>query len=73
MWYSVSYSHFGAAHLRTPRPIRAPGGRPSPFWCDVSDTPWSKTMRNHVVAATLVSGPGVPRTWRFYSQAHRDS
>jgi hypothetical protein len=68
MPHSIGYSYFGVSHRTTPRPIRAPAGWPCPFWCDVIDTPWSKTMRDQIVAATLVSGPGVPRTWRFYSR-----
>jgi hypothetical protein len=68
MSHSIGYSHFRASHRITLRSIRAPACRPCPFWCDVVDTPWSRTMRDHVVAATLVSGPGVPRTWRFYSR-----
>ena len=67
MPHSVSYSHLGTAHRSTLRPTRAPGGRRCPFWCDTVDTPWSKALRNHNVVAALVSGPGVPRTWRFYS------
>jgi hypothetical protein len=64
MSHSISYS----AHRISPplRPIRAPRGPPCPFWCDVTGTPWSRTMRNHIVAASLLSGPGVPRTWRFH-------
>jgi hypothetical protein len=65
---SVSRSHLGASHWSTLRPNRAPAHRPCPFWCDVADTPWSKTLRNHNVDAALVSGPGVRRTWRFSSQ-----
>jgi hypothetical protein len=73
MSHSISYSHFGASRRAALHAIRAPSARPYPFWCDVIDTPWLKTMRNHIVSATLVSGPGVPRTWRFYSQAYRNS
>jgi hypothetical protein len=73
MLHSISRSYFGASHQPTPRSIRAPGGRTYPFWCDVMDTPWSRTMRNHIVAAALVSGPGVPRTWRFHCRTYRDN
>jgi hypothetical protein len=65
MSHSISHSHSGASCRPTLRPIREPGNRPSPFWCDVIDTPWSRAMRNQIVAVTLVFGPGVPRTWRF--------
>jgi hypothetical protein len=68
MAQSIRHSHIGASHWSTVRLIRTPVDRPCPFWCDVVDTPWSKTLRNHNVAAALVSGPGVPRTWRFCSQ-----
>jgi hypothetical protein len=63
----IAYSRCGASRETTPRLAHAYAGRTSPFWCDVTETPWSKTMRNHIVAAGLVSGQGVPRTWRFYS------
>ena len=69
MSHPVRYSYFGASHLLTRRPIRPPGSPPRPFWCEVTDTPWTKTMKNQIVAATLVSGPGVARTWRFCSQS----
>jgi hypothetical protein len=71
MPHSMSYSHVGAPHQSRLRPIRAPGLRPCPFWCDVIDTPWSKAMRDQIVAAPLASGPGVPRTWRFHSRKYR--
>jgi hypothetical protein len=68
MSHSIAHLHFGVSHRTTRRPISTPAGGLCPFWCDVIDTPWSKTMRDHAVSATLVSGPGVPRTWRFYSR-----
>jgi hypothetical protein len=67
MSHSISWPQSGAPCRSTLRLVRVPGGRPSPFWCDVIDTPWSKVMRDHIVAAALVCGPGVPRTWRFHS------
>jgi hypothetical protein len=73
MSLSISYPHTGASHRPTLRQNRATGGPARPFWCDVMETPWSKTMRNHIVSATLASGPGVPRMWRFYSMTCRDS
>jgi hypothetical protein len=73
MRHSISYLQLSGSCRYTPRPIRASGGRPCPFWCDVIDTRWSKAMRNHIVAAGLACGTGVPRTWRFYSQFQCDS
>jgi hypothetical protein len=73
MSHSIGYSSLGASHQPTLRPIRTQGDQPGPFWCAAIDTRWSKTMKNQVVAAALVSGPGVRRTWRFYSQTYRDS
>ena len=73
MSHSFSHSHLSILRRSTLRPVRAPNSHPRPFWCDVIDTPWSQTMRTHIVAAALVSGPGVPRTWRFYSQTQFDS
>jgi hypothetical protein len=68
MSHSIGYSHFGASFRRKPRPIPSSVGRHLPFWCDVVDTPWSKAMRDQIVAAALVCGPGVRRAWRFYSR-----
>lgn len=70
MSHSTGYSRFGTRYQARVHSIRPPDGRPSAYWCDVIDTPWSSTMRNQTVGATLVCGPGVPRTWRFYSQIH---
>jgi hypothetical protein len=63
----IAYSRFGASRQTVPRLAHVSTGRTSSFWCEVADTQWSKTMRNHVVAAGLVSGQGAPRTWGFYS------
>jgi hypothetical protein len=71
MSHSIGYSHFGASHRPKLRPIPSSAGRTCPFWCDVMDTPWSKAMRDHIVAAGLVCGPGVRRAWRFYSRTYR--
>jgi hypothetical protein len=70
MSHSLSYPQSGALHERTYAPVRARGARP--FWCDVIDTRWAKAMKSHVVAATLLSGTGVQRTWRFYSRTRRN-
>jgi hypothetical protein len=68
MSQSISHSHFDASHLPAVRPTRTPYGQPRRFWCDLKDSPWSKTMRSQIAAAALVSGPGASRTWRFYSR-----
>jgi hypothetical protein len=69
---SVCYSPFSASRQPTLLSTRAHAGRPSSFWCRATDTPWSKTMRKQAAAATLVSDPGVSRSWRFYSPGDRD-
>ena len=67
MSISLRYSPFSASREPTLLSTRAQTGDPSPFWCRVTETPWSKTVRKQTVAATLVSGPGVSRSWRFYA------
>lgn len=73
MLHSIGNAYFGASHRSALSTNRTPGGRPGPFWGDVSVTPWSNTMRNHAVSAALVSGPGVLRMWRFYSKMYWDN
>jgi hypothetical protein len=61
MSHSLTYPRFGTLHQRMSSPVSAVGARP--FWCEVIATRWSNAMKSHVVAATLLSGPGVRRTW----------
>ena len=71
MSISIRYSPFSASREPTLLSTRAQAGRPGLFWCRVTETPWSKTVRKQTVAATLVSGPGVSRSWRFYAPDDR--
>jgi hypothetical protein len=71
MSISIRYSPFSASREPTLLSTRAQTGRPGLFWCRATETSWSKTLRKQTVAATLVSGPGVSRSWRFYAPDDR--
>jgi hypothetical protein len=71
MSISIHYSPFSASREPTLLSTRAQADRAGPFWCRVTETPWSKTMRKQTVATALVSGPGVSRSWRFYAPDDR--
>ena len=66
---SIHQWHVAATPQPTLRLFR--GRNPVFFWSDVIDTPWLKTMRSQIIAATLVSGPSELRTWRFHSPTPR--